>query len=1336
MDCRHDTTALHRSLLHNQGSRQQLRLSDCLQPGYIELEERPLAELLRQAFDYASCIDFVAVDKVSESNDDNKSTRRDDWSDLLINNETVLLALIATDSSAQRELSINRLLSGRHDQDYQLLLELVTLCVNLAVKMDQWFVKMQRIQSSVLTLASRKLYDIIQACKADLSDAHSVFQQMDRRRPKSHQEYVARHLKHCENSFLSLSPIWSLSPVKQGSDGAGLNSTQDYRRRLESTFFNLSNNLTNFSIFCRGQIDPSLYGKFQEPSSALIVAFIRLLNTVNKKTNGFTQKHQNFYYRDTLKINNHEGRRDKTTLILQPSDPRSFTLEAQTSFATSNPNLSCQARYELVQKSSIIPARVAAVANCFLHHDRYNVPAVHLGLVNNIHARITDSYAYLQKDWAHRDDRFSSPLGRDNSLFGAYLPHGQYNNSVRTEVGFIVASKTLLLEQGRRTITLAFDLEDTPCAATQTEMSPNEFNCIASFRAAALSAFKKLLFTGERMPLSALISLKQELCQTLIDQSLDAAGFSAAAQSSIDEIEAVYAKNTQQLKDTIFSTGFELSISASTGWYRIDSYQCRFEETAGELTLVFTIELDDSAPPVVVCNSESHNDTQVDASFLSVELETPALKVVLAQNCEFYLYSLLQHVVLERLTIDVDVKGLKNLIVHNDLGPVDTSLPFQPLGSHPRIGTSFVVGSPEFSFKKLSSLSLDIDWYQLPTMVGGFNQYYQGYGLEIDNNDFQFNTSILRNSHWFSENSSVSYPLFTLGSDNKLSSKSHVDIACTNYFQQADADASSELYYHANSSAGFIRITLSGKPMAFGHDAYPHILSQKLVQSIKSKTMVRQINEPFTPAISRIGANYQATTLMNVEQLSQVKSRKRSHQIYTINPFGVQSITQQARAASAFLMPQFNNSNSVYIGLELLGEYSGEAFSLYFDMHESSISKIRHTTPRLEWSWLSLSNQWCPIAAPDILVDTTAGFLRSGVITVRISDRNFHSEMATTPRQASTPNLLDGSKLWIRVSSSDNPEEFCRLNGVEVNALEVHGSDTNGQYLGRIPPQSIDSSGQSIVGVKSVFQPKGSIGGKPKEADIFWQQRTSERLRHRKRPVTPWDFERVTLEQFSVVDQAKCFPAVRIDNGQPVSAPGHLLVVVIPPYEKMPADLTHPPKLASAIELDSVRQYLSSLCASGVNINVCNPNYEYLQVRCSVMFNDTHTHQNPHHVLNQDLIEYLSSWGKHGPMKQFEWEFYKDEIEAFIRERVYIEYTTKLSLIKVTRLSKDQYHRTDSALDNQYLNAKQPLTPKYVTSVVIPASHHAIEVIAYKKGQEAIATGYSDLEIGTNFILS
>jgi hypothetical protein len=94
----------------------------------------------------------------------------------------------------------------------------------------------------------------------------------------------------------------------------------------------------------------------------------------------------------------------------------------------------------------------------------------------------------------------------------------------------------------------------------------------------------------------------------------------------------------------------------------------------------------------------------------------PMLLVRLRHSERAYLYSQMQALILTQIDLQVDVSELQTLAVSNDFGPVDTAKPCQPFGASPVAGSSLIVGSVEAFQKKLSDVSLQVEWLAAPVV--------------------------------------------------------------------------------------------------------------------------------------------------------------------------------------------------------------------------------------------------------------------------------------------------------------------------------------------------------------------------------------------------------------------------------------------------------------------------------------------------------------------------------------------------------------------------------------------------------------------------------------------
>jgi hypothetical protein len=1321
-----------------QGSIQAERLCKSLGSGYFELEERDLKHYLRQAYAYAKNIKYI--------NDDNQVDG--DWSSLLDTNDTVMLAVIAAHCSQQSQDRFKQLLS-MHDNNLKILHAMVVLCVDLVKQLDQWHAKLRRIETETAQLAAQKLFDLIQNSSEEFNELGGIYNFVSNSVNESNSKRMARITADQARIFEDLATRWSIkgNPVQVVEDTA----SKDYISfRLENIFYDFLNGMQHFSDFCDQRLTMTLSGGGQDPSSALLVTFLQLLKKVNQRTNGFLDQHRDFYYRDILKLSQRQGLPDRTILVVQvnPNNSERTLLEGTAFVATGN-SPSQESNYLAIADLNLIPAKVTSIANCCLGQVPFNVPAYDLGMVSNVRAQSIEDYSFLNAEWNQMVPQNINPLGKGKSLFGDNLDCVESEDQEDSELGFLLSSEILRSERCHRRIDVRLILEERERYSVD-QSKPTSRNAMGQFKSRVLSTFRHYIIYGEkRYKLSELQNYKLKLERLFTDNTDELYSFSEAAEKSLSALGKIFNLDCKSLRNKIFSEGFELYVSCQSGWHKIDAFQCDY--SAGPLNHIchFMFELDDSQEAVIAYDKGLHKISFTDQFFSDVQIDTPVLKIVLAKHAEFYLYSFLQNLVLYEVSIDIDITGVKSLVLHNDSGPVDYSSPFQPFGAVPALGNYLIVSSQDFSCKKLKYMKVNIQWHQLPKNIGGFSDHYREYDLGICNEDFSVTTTVLRNGVWASQSGSNCQPLFNLDSQQTLARNVCIEIPDADYFQPL-ADCNTEICaYSAEKLSGFIRLQLSGRSPVFAHQAYPHVLNKKLLAALKTKQMSEQLNEPYTPVIDHISVDYKASETINVQQHSQSNRHKKQSQIFSLQPFGLQSLTPNTRLSDAYLLPQYQQSNHFYLGLILLGNHYGDnTISIYFDLQESTIRDARPSIPVIDWWWLSEGYMWEKIPRTDVLADTTEGFLQSGIIHLRLPHEAFYKGEDYS-LGTSTSLFSDLKKIWIRISSPESGSLFCQLRGVEINAIEVRRQHFDNRELNSLPAQSISKALKTHSAFSMVYQPRASLSGRVKENQKLWLQRSSERLRHRNRLVTPWDFERCVLQEFEFVQKVKCFPAMsqKNHNSELLRAPGKLLLIVIPCRQhNSDIDLCQPPPIVSGSQLNRIKIFLNRLSAPGVDIEVCNPQYETIQVRCSVIFTQDVDQLNPPHALNTALVDYISSWGCKGPSKQFDWSFCEDDITAFIQDQPYVDFVTNVSLLKVTSMTGGVYKRTDSAIENGSssnssdsllkLSKKQTLTPQWPWCLALPAKNHAVEIINNRQVIPAKATGYGDLQIGTNFIIN
>ena len=415
-------------------------------------------------------------------------------------------------------------------------------------------------------------------------------------------------------------------------------------------------------------------------------------------------------------------------------------------------------------------------------------------------------------------------------------------------------------------------------------------------------------------------------------------------------------------------------------------------------------------------------------------------------------------------------------------------------------------------------------------------------------------------------------------------------------------------------------------------------------------------------------------------------------------------------------MPQTAAAGSLYIGLRSK-ELSGVQ-TLYFHLNADSGRTAVDEPPRISWFYAA-ETEWRPFEASRLLGDTTERFLHSGIITLNIPD------------DISQENAEMGQGLyWLRASTDNSPNFFSSVRGVYAHALRATALQS-GRSDKPVAPQTVRRPFSTVTGLFEVLQPEASFNGGRQENREAVITRLSERLRHKNRAVTPWDYERLVLEQFPQIRQVKCFPHLRT-MPEAGHCPGSVLVVVVPEAARqVSGDVL--PKTDAAI-LTQIRDFLQLHASPFSRIEVRNPEYEQIQVRCAAAFSDRSSSGAQLTQLNQAIVDYISPWTSTGFNARFGWSLRLDDILAYLSGLEGVECVTDLSVLHITKDAANAYYLADSVRDMDAQDDR--IRPRWPWSIAVPMQRHFIRALSEVTDVAAEETGINELQIGETFIIN
>ncbi len=598
-------------------------------------------------------------------------------------------------------------------------------------------------------------------------------------------------------------------------------------------------------------------------------------------------------------------------------------------------------------------------------------------------------------------------------------------------------------------------------------------------------------------------------------------------------------------------------------------------------------------------------------------------------------FAVLRDIEASHVTLRTEAAGLKNLTVVADGAGVDISKAFAPFGAQPKAGAPLIVGSSEIFSKPIAALRLGLDW-DTPYNTTGFfwNTASQRYNPA---------EAVLRAGRWETAAKLADIQLGGTGVTVELSGAPLIDGRARQTLKNPP--------FEATSVNGFLRLRPA---LGFGHAAY-HLESTKALLSYASgKPYVSgaEINvskatlyapeeplKPYTPVITRFEAAYE-TPRGPVEVFS------------LLHPFGTSAATVEGR-----LFPALPFEGALLIGLADLDPPC--RITLLIQVADGSGNPLK-PAPDLAFAYLA-GDAWIDFL-PQEVDDKTVGLSTSGILGLKVPER------ADTDHR-----ILPAGRHWIRIAVRRDADALNRLMSIDAQAVRVVFADAGNDPAFLRTPLAAGSISKLVVpdlAIKKVRQPYSSFGGREPEPPEAFAPRVSERLRHKDRGVTMFDYETLVLEAFPNLHRVKCLNTTELQrDGRGIVVadnelmPGAVSIVVIPKtHGRNISDPLRP--WADQATLRAVDAFLRRRISPFVRLEVQNPKFEEVIVDFKVRFRpevaDTAFYADE---LNMALVGFLTPWSRpDGGEITFGGKLWKSAIIDFIEEQPQVDFVTDVML--------------------------------------------------------------------------
>lgn len=779
----------------------------------------------------------------------------------------------------------------------------------------------------------------------------------------------------------------------------------------------------------------------------------------------------------------------------------------------------------------------------------------------------------------------------------------------------------------------------------------------------------------------------------------------------------------------LYNKTFDCYLTTEKGWLLVPDTQVS-AIAAGTMSNAaacaeFSITLDGAAPAITDYVTAVHGGT------LGVQL--PVLKMVLRNTDEeTYQYQDMKDVAVTGIEVKVEVggmgayskTGLKQLQLSGDFGPLDASKPFQPFGAQPKKDATLVIGNRELFTKEEAHIRLNIEWANMPAVAADIN-YNTSYQSNYNNNTYKYTYSaskpapdypkvkpqFLFNGVWQNKNddnssiaasdifSGVGTEVAVFAPDQKLNSHSVVP-----YSNAYDP-------YNLAANKGFLRLVLDGD---FGHKKYITDLTSYLLEKNISNYYPKSVGvepvEPYTPTIQSLYISYTASKLESLNSAGEAAFNDRQVQFFHLYPFGDAEQNSFITKREVYLLPQFIHIDESSARIDHIGEFylgieklqAQQSVNILFQVMEGTADPLAiKPDNHIHWSYLT-KNQWMDIDK-NTISDATRQLVQSGIVSFII------------PAEATTDNtVLPAGYIWLRAAVSQSAEAVCKLLSIDAQAALVTFSPNNNadDFLEQaLPAATITKLKTADPSVKKVVQPYTSYGGRAKEREDKFYVRVSERLRHKNRAITIWDYEHLVLENFPQIYKAKCLNHTKLVEN-PIThqmeynevAPGYVTIITIPDLQNRNDTNPLKPYTNQNVLLD-IEEFLKQKISCHVNLGVRNPQFEEVRLKFKLRlmkgFDDFTYYKEK---LQQEITQFLTPWAFASEADiAFGGTIYKSVLIDFIEERPYVDFITNVEM----------YHRvTEGAVESSDLDEVTASTARSILVSAQASKHVIIEIPA------------------------
>jgi len=880
------------------GSSQAQRYPVALRADYAQLDERSIVEHIGFLISFAKEVTYYNT----------KNQKEGHWQEFFLQDEIILLTAMANIKMEQTQLKYaaitdDQITVSGVEGKRQKAQKLMTLLTEIAISLDFWYKRL------TLTYDPKDLVPYISnSIAGSLSQGfNKVLASSFWNEPPGTLPVVGK-----SQSLRSLSDRWKLV-FPSGRASESRVSEEDLKvliSEMKEVFYTFNETFLYLRNLSEEYLHNALeHSQNSRPNIALIITFLRLMQYPKDLLNSITKKHRDYYYKEVLGQTKAPERPDITYVYFSlAKEQLPYYVKKGVSLTAGKDALGKPLFYETTSGVLVTGAKLAGIRTFFLRKDKFSVPEG-VEMVSGLFT--AEPPIDGSKRWA--------TFGEDQFYKG-----DNQRTMADARMGFALASPVLLLSEGRRHITLDFEL-------TQ-------------------SAFHRLL-------------------------------------QQLDDTATKRKSNRASVFFQVFAGAFQLSLTTAEGWLENIRYAPLLDEENERVSLLFNLSTKDPAiTPYLTDVHGGDFDTEwpllqfmlkkegaIHAySFLKeMELKNAAVNASVEGIKSAVLFNKFGPLPPDGPFMPLGVLpgpgdyfliGYKELLV-KEL----TQLSFQ-LGwaNLPKSAMGFAdyfkgydEGLSNSSFKVQLSALKDGLWSPAEEKRQTFNLFDWHQPDALDSNEKLLATT---------DFDTLELERFQLQPTSEVpEALEYTKLTQEGFFKM-------EL---VAPEIGFGQSVYGEK--------LTQVNLKNAAEAIRTKGQgfvpIPEPKPPFVPEANSFLLNYGAVDYLYPPDKNKREETKSRCSLFHLHPFGTVKLRSNSAKIENTLLPNYEDGGYLY--LEIKDMVLPGPISLFFHLSEGTINDKIRSVPQIKWAYLT-ENGWEDLNPKKVLSDGTSGFVRTGIITLEL----------------------------------------------------------------------------------------------------------------------------------------------------------------------------------------------------------------------------------------------------------------------------------------------------------------------------------------------------------------